>query len=537
MRVPGRLRDMADRGAERLRARERRPSVPAWAVIGVTLPLLGIGAILVSTSFDEARSEKRLGINLPVNGGASDPSDISANNSPALVRNPRNAANLVAANRIDSPRYACALHVSLDGGRSWSQTPLPAPKGERTCFAPDVAFGADGTLHLAFVTLRGRANVPDAVWIASSVDGGKTISKPAKVVGELAFQVRLATDPSRPKRLYMTWLQASEVGLFRFTEAGNPIRVARSDDGGATWSEPVRVSPPARQRVVAPAPVVGPAGRLYVLYLDLDADQLNYAGAHEGKGGPPDTGPWKLVLARSLDAGKTWEESVADERLVPSERFIVFTPPFPSLAVDRDSGRIYAGFQDSRFGDPDVWIWSRASDGPWEGPTRVNDTPRRDKTSQYMPALAVAPGGRLDVLYYDRRLDPRNVRTEVSLQSSQNEGEDFSPRVRVSDRAFDSRIGSGAERGLPDLGSRLGLLSTPSRAFAVWTDTRGGTRASGKQDLARGVVAFSDPPPRLSNGAELALRLGGIALILAGMALLAVQVVSGALPGLRRERQ
>jgi len=33
---------------------------------------------------------------------------------------------------------------------------------------------------------------------------------------------------------------------------------------------------------------------------------------------------------------------------VPSERFIAFIPAFPSLAVDRDSGRVYAGFQDAR---------------------------------------------------------------------------------------------------------------------------------------------------------------------------------------------
>ncbi|MGH2744800.1 MAG: sialidase family protein [Gammaproteobacteria bacterium] len=513
------------------------PSVPPWVVVAAMLPLLGVGAILVSGSFDEPREVKRLGKNLPVNGGAPDPADISAHNSPALSRNPRNPRNLVVANRIDSPRFACALHVSLDGGRTWSQTPIPAPKRERACYAPDVAFGADGALHLSFVTLRGRANAPNAVWTASSTDGGRTLSKPAKAVGKLAFQVRLAADPARPKRLYMTWLQASEVGLFRFTEPGNPIRVARSDDGGATWSSPVRVSPPSRERVVAPAPAVGRAGELYVLYLDLGAGQLDYAGAHGGRGGPPDRGPWQLVLGESRDGGTTWKESVAEQRLSPPERFVVFTPPFPSIAVDRDSGRIYAGFYDRRSGDPDVWVWSRQEGRTsWDGPTRVNDTPQPDRTSQYLPKLAVAPDGRLDVLYYDRRLDPRNLRTEVSLQYSEDGGESFSRRVPVSDRNFDSRIGYGAERHLPDLGGRLGLLSTESRAFAVWTDTRGGTRASGKQDLARGVVALAEQPPRLSDAAKLALRLGGALLILAGVGLVAARVSRDSLLRSRRLR-
>ena len=74
-----------------------------------------------------------------------------------------------------------------------------------------------------------------------------------------------------------------------------------------------------------------------------------------------------------------------------------------------------------------------------------------------------------------------------------------------------------AERGLPDLGSRLGLLSTDAAAYGVWTDTRGGSVRTSKQDIARGVVAFNDPP-RLSSGAEALLVIGGIALILGGIA-------------------
>ena len=155
--------------------------------------------------------------------------------------------------------------------------------------------------------------------------------------------------------------------------------------------------------------------------------------------------------------------------------------------------------------------------GEWTGPVRVNDTPREDGTAQYLPKLSLAPDGRLDVLYYDRRADRTNVLNEVSLQSSFDDGKTFLPRVKVSDRSFSSRIGFGLERGLPDLGSRLGLLSTDSRAYAVWTDTRGGSVRTAKQDVARGVVAFNDPP-RLSSTAETLLRLGGIVLILVGAA-------------------
>ena len=132
-----------------------------------------------------------------------------------------------------------------------------------------------------------------------------------KVNGELAFGVRLAADPTRAGRVYATWLQAEEVGVLRFANVGNPIMATRSDDGGATWMPPVRVSGASRERVVGSSPVVGQDGTLYVLYNDLGQDRLDYEAGHEGRGGAPFTGPSSLVLARSEDGGATWSESVA----------------------------------------------------------------------------------------------------------------------------------------------------------------------------------------------------------------------------------
>jgi hypothetical protein len=95
----------------------------------------------------------------------------------------------------------------------------------------------------------------------------------------------------------------------------------------------------------------------------------------------------------------------------------------------------------------------------------------------------------VDVVYYDRRLGGHNLRNEVSLQSSDDGGATFGPRLTLSDQSFDARIGAGGEQGLPDLGSRLALISDDAGATAVWTDTRAGTDASHKQDLRSARVA------------------------------------------------
>ena len=110
---------------------------------------------------------------------------------------------------------------------------IPAPPGEKKCFAPDVAFGADGTLYVAFVTLEGTGNTPSAAWVSTLGDDGEKLSEPRKALGPLSFQVRLTADPNDPDRLYLTWLDVSDVALYSIVNPGNPIRAARSDDGGA----------------------------------------------------------------------------------------------------------------------------------------------------------------------------------------------------------------------------------------------------------------------------------------------------------------
>lgn len=513
------------------RTEDGRRRSAARVLLGAGVAAVGAGLLAIASS-SSAGSPGAVGANMGVNRGAGDRADLIAHNSPELARNPVDQNNVIVANRIDTPQFSCALHASFDAGATWAEAPLPFPEGEEApprCFAPDVAFAAHGTLHLVFTTLIGLGNRPNAVWIVSSGDGGRTFSPPRRVLGPLAFQTALVADPRAPHRLYLSWLQAADVVTLGFANPGNPINVARSDDGGRTWSAPVRVSPPSRERVVAPSTAVGRDGALYMVYLDLGEDRLDYSGAHQGKGGDPYAGHWALVAARSRDQGRTWQETVVDRRLVPAERVVVLVPPRPSLAVDAARGTVHAAFFDARLGDSDVWLWTSDDGGATFGsPRRVNDTTPRDGTAQYLPALAVAPSGRVDVVYYDRRADRRNLRNHVSLQSSFDRGRTFTASLRVSTAAFDSRVGFGSERGLPDLGSRLAVVSADTRALVVWTDTRAGTEDSNKQDLARAAVAVPTPASSLRTP----VRAAGFVAVAAGAA-----VVLSAPAGRRRGRR
>ncbi len=501
------------------RPRSRRPAQIGAAALAVLAAL----ALVAAAAFEGQRGPTSPAGVTPVNAGSRDQGDISSNNSPTLTQNPRQPDSLAIVNRVDAPAFACRLHVSSDRGRRWSSTAVPIPRGEEdTCFAPDAAFAADGTLYVSFVTLRGASNEPHALWITRSTDGGRTLTVPRRVAGRHAFQARLATDPRRPQRVYLTWLQPEEIGLYLFTGSDNRIVVARSDDGGRTFGRPVPASDPLRQRVLAPSVVVGPDDELYILFLDVGGDRLDYEGGHGSNGGPPYGATFSLVLGRSTDGGRTWQESLIDDEVQPTRRFIAFLPPFPSLAVDPRSGRIYVAFEDARDGSPDVQLWSLArGERAWRGPTRVNDTPDGDTSTQYMPKVAVAPDGRVDVAYYDRRADARDRRNQVSVQSSSDAGRTFSAPANMTDRSFDSRIGTGSERGLPDIGSRIALVSDAAAALGAWTDTRAGTVDSNKQDIAFAAAEIARSGG-LSDSARSGLRYGAIALLLVGLALLLV---------------
>ena len=490
-------------------------------VLAVALTAGGVYTLLTSETEGRPRTA-RLGGNLPVDDRALDPLSQGVRNSPALAANPRDARNLVVANRVDAPEFGCDLHVSTDGGASWRQASLPAPPAgperETQCFSPDAAFGADGRLYVAFTsfgTVPGSGTVPDAVWVATSDDGGSTFAPPVQVNGPNAFEVRLAADPSDPDVLYVVWVQAADVGSFGFTAPGNPILVSRSGDGGATWQPPARATPARRQRVVAPVPAVGADGTLYVAYLDVGDDVLDYVGAHEGKPGPAHAGPWALVVARWSE-GSRWAEKVVDPAIVPATRFLVLFPPTPALVADQRGDRVYVGFHDARSGDADVRVWSSDDRGrSWSAGRRVNDTRPADGTDQYLPGLAVSPDGRLDVAYYDRRRDGRNIMNEVSLQSSVDGGRTFTTAVPLSDRPFDSRIGVSPDRRLEiaGLGHRLAVLASDAGALALWADTRASSAGLGRQDVASALVSIRKTDERSP------LRMGvGVALAVVGLA-------------------
>lgn len=304
--------------------------------VGAVAAMLGTILLAGVLPAEHARPAGRIEVKPEVPVTATNQAVAPANNSPVLAADPTEPRFVVVANRRDAPDFDCDLQISGDGGRGWlSVVPVPElPAGADKCYAPEVAFDADGVLYYLFVGLQGAGNEPMGAFLTVSRDRGRTFTTARQVLGPRNFGVRMAIDHTMGDsgRMHLVWLHAtSEPPTGGFGPPPNPIFTAHSDDGGQTFSEPLQVSDTSRERVVAPAVALGPDHAVHVAYYDLGRDAIDYRGLE----GPTWTGTWSLVISSSIDGAENFERGVVvDDQVTPNERvMLVFTMPPPTLAA------------------------------------------------------------------------------------------------------------------------------------------------------------------------------------------------------------
>ena len=467
-----------------------------------------VGLVVLVLGLQSSPAQLRPGATDFVN---TDRPGINAHNSPSVAVDPASPSIMVLADRIDTPRFSCSLSLSTTGGVSWKPITLPLPGDAPNCHQPDVAYTSADHLVVLFTATGGRFNQPVGVWL-QRFEGEAPMGPAVQVAPAEAFHARMAVDGPR---VWVTWVQADGAAdkPLGFGTTAAPVRMARSVDAGATFSEPITVS--EGRRAIQPSPVFLGGERLVVGGLDLAGDFANYEARHDGQGGPPPEDRWRVLTWTSTDGGATFGPpvTVAGDLVVPN-RIIVNLAPAPSFAADpsRD-GRLYAAWDAGRGDQRDVFL-SRSDDvgATWSAPVAVAPRPR----GQFLPAVGVSPGGRVDVVFYDRSGDPDDVFAQVTMASSADAGRTFRIAT-VSDAPFDTRIGFGSLQGLPVLGSRLAVLAQADRSLAFWSDTSRGTIDTNVQDLATVRVDVEEAgrrrPALVAVGALLLLLGGGLGLV------------------------
>ena len=428
-----------------------------------------------------------------------DPAPIRGHSTPQIAVNPTNGELVVVESDPRSATRSCNIHMSVDDGRSWSPggDPMQKPFTDCSFYAEygayaNLAFAGNGTLYVAFVASeplgRIRDETPRSVFLARSTDGGRsftteTVFKAPDGNPDVGLNKGpvLAVDPKNPERVYVGWRQ----GVFTNAKMKLRTNVAATTDGGRTFGPPVDLS--SDRGGDYPALGVGGDGTLHAALWSR-----NYPPV-------PFTDPQPVQPAyyrQSTDGGKTF--SSAQEIFPGNAR----GPRPPRLAVDPRSNAVYvvwythAEAENLRPGfAEDLEIFFRSSlDGgrTWEELKVLNDDSKQGvKVNQFDPGIAIAPDGRVDVAWYDGRLNPRppvlNANpSERGLQdvfytSSTDEGRTFSPNVRVNDRSFDRSIGVWSNN--IDSHFNVGVSSTRDAVYFAWQDSRNGSPETNAEDV------------------------------------------------------
>ena len=336
-------------------------------------------------------------------------------------------------------------------------------------------------------------------------------------------------------RVYVTWSRF-EFSHRKYKES--PILMAFSDDNGQTWSPPLEVSGYSddlcRNQVSGPRGrcdesqfsnvVVGKDGAVYVAFLNQQ-----YKGAADGFRNQylltrvdPDTlavsGPYKV--ADLVDGENDFPFGASGNATLCNSNFRLNTAG--NLAADPsdpDGSTLYLVFADNRNGssfpghvlvtqqppdsfacpaglttDSDIFIvkstdggltWTNPA-GASNSPLRVNQDALQNGKDQWFPFAAIAPDGRVDVMFYDRRDDPFNRLANVYLARSYDGGASWS-EVKVSS-SFSNM--NWAFEGGQFMGDYNGLAVGPDgTSYPFWTDARNGTPGTRQSDVFMGIVS------------------------------------------------
>jgi hypothetical protein len=388
--------------------------------------------------------------------------------------NPGNTQQIIAASN-DTTSFVQAQFASTDGGSTWTQTTLPMQTSDSLHSDPAVDWTSDGTawavtigIDATSTTLQLRAHRSTdqgATWTFDSTPSGTQTN----VDREIMWVDHFASSPFRDQ-IYLTW------------HTGVPVQFARRTTGsGAAWQTPIQVSGSETTGLGIGGDVKSNAnGDVYVFWQDADGSR-------------------KIYLAKSTDGGVTFGSVITVASINASSR---------KLSIPADSGRksrVYVSAAVYRTATKDLAyvvyadlsgesgctsgsgpgtdatsscktrIWfTRSTDGgaTWATPSMLNN--QSGKNDQAFPRIAVdETDGKLMVVYYDTVNDSARLKTELFMQSSEDDGVSWSSATKVSSGQTDETA-SSADAG-NQYGDYIGLDGHAGTFFPAWTDRRSGS--------------------------------------------------------------
>jgi hypothetical protein len=429
-----------------------------------------------------------------------DPCPYQAENPPAQVNykdteleplvavNPTDEDNVIGVYQqdrwSDGGAHGLLAAMSFDGGANyahdWAEFSSCSDKPATPYFEhlpratdPWVSFDHAGRAYqIGLSIVDGSLTGENALSTSTSSNGGLTWSAPSEIAreadptGAVFFDKQSITaDPYNADRAWATWIQGNLPGenisfaklSHAFSYRGTPM-ISRTTDAGAHWSTPKPMTS-ANLYAQGNQIVVEPDGTL----VDIQAILF------KGSGIQPNPNGVYMAVMRSTDDGQHWSSPT---KIAPLGTVGISADGqplrvgdyLPDLAVDPNSGALYATWADGLGGSTNKIVLSRSTDGGrhWSAPTVVSD---HNSAQSFNHAVEVAHDGELAVLYYDdaRNTAAAGIPTDVYLRHSGDGGRTWSdPQLLASYDFANAPIARGYfvgdYQGLAAIGGK-GLLA------------------------------------------------------------------------------
>jgi hypothetical protein len=373
---------------------DRRSALVRPSFIVLALALLLAPAASRASTAPAVTASARLSAAIPVCGGDA--------NAPQIAVQPGDPNHLSAIYSIGNG-IAEASALSLDGGLTWSRSPIP---GVTKCTG-----GPDGAVYDNFLAIGsgGRA-VSTESWVdavvtpavehdsarvyASRSDDGSTFANAVDPSPSRAAQrAPVSFDPGSNDALVVAYETTHYVNPLTYLFGlGGALEVVRSDDGGKTFGAPVTADSalPGTELVTVGLARSGNA----IVLVGASIDDTDAPGFFTG------TGPLyeHLFSVTSTDGGRTWSSPAA----IASFKFPSGGPPIaegsgiPDIAAGPD-GAVYVVWADIDADTAVVDVTHDAGSTWHEVPSRIPAT-----GEVAFPGVAVSPEGTVGVFFYDK---------------------------------------------------------------------------------------------------------------------------------------
>jgi putative cell wall-binding protein len=521
------------------------------AVIAGTIALVGL--------VPAAQADLRVGQNYRL---ASDSNPFRGKDQVALAVDPANRQHIVATN-ANYLTEDCEATTSFDGGKTWSEAvPLQSPPaGIGLPFLPScrisnhlgesmfqtVAFGSGQSVYAVSITPRSAVSAAGeegaSAIVYKSTNGGLSwgsgiIAMAGGAAGSPYYELpTVAVDPGAgPGAGDRVYVAAHETTGFNNSvsppcPAAVPpavprcpsVHVAVSNDGAATFAAPVQAS-------AAGVPIAGPDSSSNPV---INPDHsVSIAWRTQGINGT-------IQVARSTDAGVTWGApvdvaNVSNTTARASTSHVTPAPStgssFPRMTGDPRNGNLYivynqgaggptapaGGFQGAdHFIAPDSHVYFQRSlnaGATWSTPKLIDDItphPGTPIVQTRHPSVSVAPDGRVDIVWEDRRHwyqgpgEHNCIHTHIACDDarlgdtyysySTDAGATFEVNRRISDRSHNNDVGYDYRFGTAWAFGPQAVSISSDELLVAWMDSREGSVDDDNQDLYLAKVMRGAP--------------------------------------------